>query len=282
MQTQYNLGTFSYQLGITMPVHTVLCFGATPGCGNVALVIEEGPATPEARQAFARAQPHPACVFLDAGPGPAWVADYYYPHARSPLCLHATLGAAQVLFARAGDAAPDIVLATAMRGQALRLSRQGEDFFVALQPQDVPAVALDAALAAWLLGQPGLMLAGAPVLASVGSPKLLIEVPERATLHALRPPLERIFDWGRAHGVNGCYVVCRIGEESYEGRNFNHLDPAMEDRATGVAAGALSAHLGRAITLHQGGALGAPCLIRTRLEKGEILVGGRAELVPGN
>ncbi|MDQ1833658.1 PhzF family phenazine biosynthesis protein [Massilia scottii] len=265
-----------------MQVHTVPCFGALPGHGNVALVIEEGPATPEERQAFARAQPHPACVFLDPGLQRYWFADYYYPHARSPLCLHATLGAAQVLFARAGQAAQDIVLATAMRGQPLRLCRQGDDFFVALQPQSVPELAVDGALAAWLLDQPDLALAAAPVLASVGSPKLLLEVPERACLHALRPPLDRIADWGRAHGVSGCYVVCRIGEDAYEGRNFNHLDPAMEDRATGVAAGALTAHLGRAITLHQGGALGAPCLIRTRVEDGAILVGGRAEAVPAN
>ncbi|MDQ1923752.1 PhzF family phenazine biosynthesis protein [Massilia pseudoviolaceinigra] len=265
-----------------MQVHTVRCFGAAAGHGNVALVIEDGPATPEARQAFARAQPHPACVFLDPGLQRYWFADYYYPHARSPLCLHATLGAAQVLFARAGQAEQDIVLATAMRGQPLRLCRQGDDFFVALQPQGVPEVAVDGALAAWLLDQPALRLAAAPVLASVGSPKLLLEVLDRATLHALRPPLDRILDWGRAHGVSGCYVVCRSGDDTYEGRNFNHLDPAMEDRATGVAAGALTAHLGRAITLHQGGALGAPCLIRTQVEDGAILVGGRAEAVPAN
>ncbi|UOD30763.1 PhzF family phenazine biosynthesis protein [Massilia violaceinigra] len=264
-----------------MQTHLVRCFGALPGHGNMALVIEGGPATPDARQALARAQPHPACVFLDAGPDGAVIADYYYPHARSPLCLHATLGAAQVLFGRAGQAPQEIVLSTAMRGQALLLRREGEDYFVALQAQPVPALALDAALAAWLLDQPGLILVSAPVLASVGSPKLLIEVLEPATLHALRPPLERIVAWGREHGVNGCYVLWRSGEHTYEGRNFNHLDPAMEDRATGVAAGALAAHLGRTITVHQGGALGASCLIRTRFEGNLILVGGRAEAVNG-
>ncbi|NHZ36059.1 PhzF family phenazine biosynthesis protein [Massilia rubra] len=269
-----------------MQTHLVRCFGALPGHGNMALVIEGGPATPAARQAFARAQPHPACVFLDAGPDQGVIADYYYPHARSPLCLHATLGAAQVLFGRAGQALQppsDIVLSTAMHAQALLLRREGEDYFVALQAQPVPAVAvaIDTALAAWLLGQPGLTLASAPVLASVGSPKLLIEVPERATLHALRPPLERIVAWGREHGVNGCYVLWRSGAHTYEGRNFNHLDPAMEDRATGVAAGALAAHLGCTITVHQGAALGAPCLIRTRFKGNLILVGGRAEAVNG-
>lgn len=265
-----------------MQAHLVRCFGALPGKGNPALVLEGGPDAPEARQAFARAQPYPACVFLDAGPGSNWVADYYYPHARSPLCLHATLAAAQVLFARAGQAPQEFGLRTAMRGQALRLRREGDEYFVVLQAQAVPAVPVDTALAAWLLDQPGLMLASAPVLASVGSPKLLIEVPERALLRALQPPLARIVDWGRAHGVNGCYVLCRTGEDGYEGRNFNHLDPAMEDRATGVAAGALAAQLGRTITVHQGAALGQPCLIRSRIDGAAILVGGRAEAVLGD
>lgn len=264
-----------------MQAHLVRCFGALPGQGNMAVVVEGGPDTPEARQAFARKQPHPACVFLDAEEESGRRADYYYPHARSPLCLHATLGAAQVLFGRAEQSAQDIVLVTAMRGQALRLRREGEDYFVALQAQPVPAVAVDSALAAWLLDQPALALASAPVVASVGSPKLLIEVLDLATLHTLRPPLARIVEWGRAHGVNGCYVLCRTGDDTYEGRNFNHLDPAMEDRATGVAAGAVAAHHGRAITLHQGGALGAPCLIRTRIEGDAILVGGRAEPAAG-
>ncbi|UUZ47463.1 hypothetical protein LP420_29975 [Massilia sp. B-10] len=69
----------------------------------------------------------------------------------------------------------------------------------------------------------------------MGSPKLLIEVRDSAALHALRPPLARISEWGKANGVNGCYVYCRVGEDVYEGRNFNHLDPAQEDLATGVA-----------------------------------------------
>lgn len=266
-----------------MQTHLVRCFGALPGTGNPALVIEDGPQTPEARQAFAREQPYPACVFLDpqAGAGPGWIADYYYPHARSPLCLHATLAAAQLLFTRTGPAPGAIVLSTALRGQVLQLAREGDDYFVTLQAQALPTVALDAGLAAWLLDQPGLVLATAPVLASVGSPKLLIEVPDRATLEALRPPLERIVAWGRTHGVNGCYVLCRTGEDTYEGRNFNHLDPSMEDRATGVAAGALAARLGRTITVHQGAALGQACLIQARVKANRILVGGRAEAVDG-
>ena len=275
-----------------MQIQELLCFGAVAGQGNPALVIQHGPADSAARQALATLHQRPASVFLsgdadartpaavldNALPEPVRmpVADYYYPHMRSPLCLHATLAAAHVLFGQQGDATP-ITLRTAMRGQTLRLTREGERVFIALAPQAPAPIDVDAALAASLLGLPALAPRSPPQVASVGSPKLLIEVADLATLYALQPPLARIVDWGRAHGVNGCYVYCQVGAQDYEGRNFNHLDPALEDGATGVAAGALSALLGHGLRLFQGRARGAACLIETRLDSGMILVGGRVE-----
>src|SRR4051812_12741314 len=101
-----------------MHVHTLRCFGATPTSGNVALVIEDGPPDVAARQAFAAARGQSACVFLTPTAQQHQVqADFYYPHARSPLCLHATLAAARVLCER-GPA----TLVTAMREQLLPLS----------------------------------------------------------------------------------------------------------------------------------------------------------------
>ena len=60
-------------------------------------------------------------------------------------------------------------------------------------------------------------------------------------------------------------MYCRTGEHTYEGRNFNHLDPAREDSATGVAAGALAAWLGHGLVVLQGAALGNPCRIVVRV-----------------
>jgi predicted PhzF superfamily epimerase YddE/YHI9 len=202
-------------------------------------------------------------------------ADFYYPHARSPLCLHATLAAAHVLRERGGPAQ----LTTAMRGQRIDLLTTEAGTFAGVRKQAVAPLGIDPGLPAQLLGEPALALASAPLLASVGSPKLLIEVRESTVLHALRPPLARIVDWGKANGVNGCYVYCRVGEDAYEGRNFNHLDEAQEDLATGVAAGALTAWLGRPLTVYQGAALGNPCKILTRIEGETIFVGGATEFV---
>jgi len=254
-----------------MAIYELKCFGTRPGEGNAALVILDGPAAADERQAFAKAANKSACVFVDGA-----TLDYYYPHTRSPLCLHATLAAARVLLA---DSPGPLTVRTAMRGQELVLTRSESGAFVSLAPQVAPDVAPPANLAAGLLAAPGLVIASAPRVASVGSPKLLVEVADSATLHALRPDLAAIVDWGKTHGVNGIYAWCRRPDGAFEGRNFNHLDPALEDSATGVAAGALTVHLGRSLDLYQGAHLGQPCRLRTMLDGEKILIGGAAEYV---
>lgn len=264
-----------------MKIHALRCFGEHPGDGNPALVIEDDRSSQDARAAFARER-NTTCVWIAPAceEGIVGVVDYFYPHTRSPLCLHATLAVAQLLFARHPDAGP-LAVQTAMRGQRLGLARAGGEFFVQLEAQEAAQPAVDAALLEGLLAAPGLAPASAPRVASVGSPKLLVEVRGAATLHALAPDLAAITAWGKDAGVNGLYAWCRHQDGRYEGRNFNHLDPVLEDSATGVAAGALSALLGHGITLLQGRATGRSCLIRTRVENGLVLVGGRVEAAGG-
>ena len=258
-----------------MQLHELDCFGEAGGGGNPALVIENGPQDAHARAALARERAL-TCVFIDpAGEdGIAATLDFVYPHMRSPLCLHATLAAAEVLFARR---APPLTVKTAMRGQRLAVSRADDALYVGLARQALAPPGIDADQAARLLAAPGLRLASAPQVASVGSPKLLLEVADPDTLHGLRPDLPAIAAWGRETGVNGCYVWCGSGNGAgeYEGRNFNHLDPLLEDSATGVAAGALTALLGHGLVLRQGQATGRACLMRTRIEGDTILVGGQ-------
>jgi PhzF family phenazine biosynthesis protein len=261
-----------------MHVHHLICFGAGAGSGNPALVIEGDTSGASARQAFARAR-GATCVFIDEAADAPTRVDYFYPHMRSPLCLHATLAVAALLFARPGQAQDaELAVETALKGQRLRLTREGDDYYVRLAPQPAPAVDIDDARLAALLNAPGFQPVARARVASVGSPKLLVQVADTAALYALAPDLAAIADWGRASGVNGLYVWCRRLDAACEGRNFNHLDPALEDSATGVAAGALSVALGENLVLHQGRATGRHCLIRTRLEGGSLLVGGKATL----
>lgn len=253
-------------------VRELLCFGVAAGGGNPALVVRHDHCNAEQRQQFARDSRKPACVFIDRNDDGAIVLDYFYPHTRSPLCLHATLAAARVLLSAQQ---PQLQVRTAMRGQPLTLILLDGEVYIQLSKQAAPAVSIAPELPGRLLAAPGIALASAPAIASVGSPKLLLEVAGRATLHALAPDLPAIADWSRRHGVSGCYVWCRRPDGALEGRNLNHLDPAAEDGATGVAAGALSVHLQTGITLYQGANVGTPCLLRTELHGENILIGGK-------
>jgi PhzF family phenazine biosynthesis protein len=264
-----------------MHVQTLHCFGVRPGEGNPALVVEQDGFDAGERQRYVADQ-NTTCVFLDERRG-GFMVDYFYPHMRSPLCLHATLAVAAVLFARGAAGGDDnnnaIAVETAMQGQRLLLSRDADgadSYYVQLTAQAAPDVGITPQQIASLLGAPDLALPSNPRVASVGSPKLLVEVANTDTLYTLTPDLPGIAAWGRAHGVNGLYVYSRLADGSYEGRNFNHLDPALEDSATGVAAGALSVALGRGLVLHQGRATGRDCLIRTQVDVNAIRVGGSA------
>lgn len=252
-----------------MHIHELLCFGAYPGAGNPALVIEGCAADPALRQRLARER-DTTCVFIDGER-----IDYFYPHTRSPLCLHATIAVAALLFERRPDAGT-IAVTTAMTGQRLELLRAGADYFVRLAAQALPAVDSGTEALARLLRAPGLVPVSPPRTASVGSPKLLVEVADEAALYALDPDLCGIAAWSKEHGVNGIYAWCRRPDGALEGRNFNHLEARLEDSATGVAAGALCAALGRDLLLRQGRATGRDCLIRTRHEGATLLVGGAA------
>ena len=258
-----------------MTIHLLKCFGTAPGGGNPALVVEHDAGTETQRQQFARERQASACVFIDRHSDGSIVLDYFYPHTRSPLCLHATLAAAHVLLTKPGAPA-SLTVQTAMRAQSLLLVRRSTDLFVGMAPQAPPQVAIERYLPSELMGQ-HMQLLSPPVIASVGSAKLLLEVADSTTLRALRPNLELIADWGRLHGVNGCYVYCKLGDGQYEGRNFNHLDPALEDSATGVAAGALAHHLQQSLSLSQGHVTNQPCLIRASHETGQIWVGGMVQ-----
>jgi PhzF family phenazine biosynthesis protein len=258
-----------------MPIHELKCFGAAAGDGNPALVVEADDSTVEARQAFARER-NTTCVYIDERDGRTTL-DYFYPHTRSPLCLHATLAAARILLGtQQREPGASLTVTTALRGQPLMLSRDGDDFYVRVAAQPSPEAAIPPGLPQRLLNAPTLLLHVPPRIASVGSPKLLVAV-AGDVLHALQPDLPAIAAWGKEHGVNGVYAYCRHADGRYEGRNFNHLDPLLEDSATGVAAGALTALLGQGITVLQGRVTGRDCLIRTRTDPGGILIGGRAD-----
>ncbi|HWJ39809.1 MAG TPA: PhzF family phenazine biosynthesis protein [Candidatus Limnocylindrales bacterium] len=253
----------------------MLCFGRNDKSGNAAIVVEDFALAEPERLKFAQRQDASATVFVEADAAGDMQLDYYYPHARSPLCLHATLAASAIFFERYPDIGR-VRFVTSMHRQALAVERVDEGIFVGLKAQPCPVLTTDVAETARLLRVEPTDLIGTAGLASVGSPKLLVEVAEQSVLAALRPDLTGIAEWSRKHGVSGMYVYCRLDDVIYAGRNFNHLEPRFEDAATGVAAGALALSLERSITLLQGDALGQPCTLMARYADGTVQIGGRA------
>ncbi|MYN28836.1 PhzF family phenazine biosynthesis protein [Duganella levis] len=255
-------------------VRELLCFGIAPDGGNAALVVQHDHSSADQRQQFAKERNKPACVFIDTATDGSIVLDFFYPHMRSPLCSHATLAAARVLLSAEW---PRLEVRTAMHDQPLTLILHDGEVFLQLSPQSAPQVDLPDGLAEQLLAAPGICLASPPAIASVGSPKLLLEVADSVTLQALTPDLQGIADWGKQQGVSGAYVWCRRPDGALEGRSFNHLNPAAEDCATGVAAGALCVLLKSSVTLYQGANLGTPCQLRAEFLDESILIGGKTE-----
>jgi PhzF family phenazine biosynthesis protein len=254
------------------------CFGTGPDTGNEALVVFLGASSGwsiEARQEFAAAKMANACVFItsnedDAGP---CVLDFYYPHARSPLCLHASLAAARYLHAH-GIAEYSGSVLTSMTRQLLSFKHSGNELHVSVTPGQLTMLSPPIDTIAKMLNCAESAIRPPAVISSIGSPKLLVEMVSTDELYALRPRLQEVVDWGKQSAVSGIYAYAHREPDKYEGRNFNHLYENLEDAATGVAAGALSVLLAKSITVSQGVRLGNRCQISASRQDGSISVGG--------
>ncbi|HWW23538.1 MAG TPA: PhzF family phenazine biosynthesis protein [Edaphobacter sp.] len=263
-----------------MDIERYKCFGATERNGSDALLVcglELSCWSIQDRQQFTIDHNANACVFVDgdeSGTGSPTL-DFYYPHARSPLCLHAALAAAHHIWGRTKKRHDALSLLSSMNRQPLVFDVSTDDVYVSVESHETDFPHMPVSKVAKLLLCDSDVFVSLPRVASVGSAKLLVEVESKDVLYSLRPDLERIVEWGRKNGISGCFAYAQIGESEYEGRNFNHLNETLEDAATGVAAGALSVRLEADITLHQGRHLGNPCVIRTSRSAGRIRLGGR-------
>jgi trans-2,3-dihydro-3-hydroxyanthranilate isomerase len=113
-----------------------------------------------------------------------------------------------------------------------------------------------------------------PVVASPGTPRLLLAVAERESLWSARPDLERLAELCRRNGWLGCFLYHRVGARADRraraaARMFAPAIGVSEDVANANSAGCLAAHLtatGREdlVEVDQGDALGRPSRIWAR------------------
>jgi predicted PhzF superfamily epimerase YddE/YHI9 len=161
-----------------------------------------------------------ACVFISVAKdgGELCILDFYYPHARSPLCLHASLAAAYYLQTHNAARYSGPVL-TAMIKQMLTYTDSGNEVHISLAPHPVCTQAPSLDAIAKLLGCPASAIKAPAAVASVGSPKLLVEMVSPEALYVLRPHLPGIVEWGKTSGISGCYAYAHREKNEYEGRN---------------------------------------------------------------
>lgn len=251
-------------------------FGRSEASGSEVRVVLYDKHSPTERLRIAREQGKSACVFVDEATSnsAAFNLDFYYPHARSKLCLHAVLAASKLYFEN-NIASETVIFRTALDQQHIVSRRQEDHVFLSVKKYTVPLISLDLDTVASMLCIPTESISAPPIVGSIGSPKLLVSIGNAEHLAAMAPNLEEIVRWGQEQKISGCFVYHQFSHDGFIGRNFNHLNPAYEDAATGVAAGALSVAMERSLMLNQGDHLNNPCSIMATYHGEAVEIGGR-------
>lgn len=250
-------------------------FGVNQNHGNKALVITKHQLNTQQKQAFAKEQNLPVCVFIDDDSADNFTADFYYPHRQSPMCLHGSLAAAKIYFKTYPATVAQIKTVAGTQISARQITE--EQIKLSVVPEIV-----EKSLPS--LHEVSKMLNLAPhfiqdiTVASVGSPKLLVKLVTLEKVLECTPDLVQITSWGKEQGINGIYPYYKENA-NITGRNFNHLDPALEDSATGVAAGALTCYYQQNLIINQGITLNNHCQILTEYSKDLIYLIGNIHVL---
>lgn len=215
---------------------------------------------------------------------------FFMPLREVPMCVHATVAAttALVLSGRVSNG-EELVVRTAS-GQC-RVSCDDESpprVTVEQQrprfgdPLDVAATVERA-----LRLEPGSVDGAQPVRSvSVSDPKLIVPLHDAHDVHRAEPDFELLSKLCQDLETTGAYVFAPHpdgGARHFVARQFPVGGGVREDAATGVAAGALAAHVADrvgaaspswiAVEIDQGDAMGRPCRLRAAAyaEEGEVL-----------
>jgi trans-2,3-dihydro-3-hydroxyanthranilate isomerase len=128
--------------------------------------------------------------------------------------------------------------------------------------------------AAVLGGMPG------ACVATLGRPRMLLPIADRAALASLRPDLGRLRAATDRFGFLGCYVyTVPDAEGRAAARMFAPSIGVPEDIANANSTACLAAHLGADLRVDMGDSLGSPATVTASARPdGSVLVGGTAAL----
>jgi PhzF family phenazine biosynthesis protein len=215
--------------------------------GNPAgVVIEDKPLTAIQRQGVARDLGLSETAFVRRLDNAAWQVYFHTPTRAIARCGHATVAAFSYLAAR-GDLVEGTVhkVRYSKGQQKLRL----EDGRVWLSLDHAKQASLDKSNQDAVRHSLGLgpdELPSAPVISGVGNDFVLVPLANAQALRSLRPNFERIADISKRLGVIGYYAYLPTAVDAQVQAAARMFAPAYginEEAATGMAAGALAAHL---------------------------------------
>lgn len=233
------------------------CFAIDEAAGSDAYVIEESGLLPSDKLKLAQIKGSSAIVFFEKIQSETYVLDFYYPHARSPLCLHAALAAAKHL----GSEEKKVIFQTSQHNKKIICTVNSDSVRALLPSQPEVDIFTENKEIMGYIGIDDSDLLNRVFLVNIGSRKLMFEVKEKNKISTLNPDLKEIIKWCEIRNINGCFVFCKVNDGSYYGRNFNHIHREMEDSATGVAALSIAAIKNHEVKLFQGEHLNNRCCL---------------------
>jgi trans-2,3-dihydro-3-hydroxyanthranilate isomerase len=198
-----------------------------------------------------------------------------------PACGHGTVAALALLARRAGTPDTEITLTVGDRSFRGHTVREGDHIRATFDPGPVtvrPATAGEAVAVAAALTSGETVDEGNAHVATLGRPRLLLPVADRAAVAALTPDLADLRVACDRLGLLGCYVYSPPDDDGrVAARMFAPSIGVPEDIANANSTACLSAALGRPILADMGDALGhAATVAAGPAADGRLLVGGVA------
>lgn len=178
--------------------------------------------------------------------GEAWRVRYFSPESEVPFCGHATIALGAALARAHGDGRYALVLNAA--AITVEGRREGERVQAALQSPPTrsapaPAALVDAALALFGLARADLDPRIPPACAHGGADHLVLALARRASLRAMRYPLDAGRALMREHGLVTIVLAWAERDSLFHVRNPFASGGVYEDPATGAGAAALAGYL---------------------------------------
>lgn len=218
--------------------------------GSPTVVLDDEDFNDEERRSMPALHGTSHAVFL----GPGGALRFFTSEGELPGCGHGTVAALAVLAAGGGTEFTLRAGGRTFEGTATRAPGGVEAFFDPGPVQVRPATTAERDAVVDALGA-----GGSCVVATLGRPRMLVELPDG--LAALAPDFRRLREATDELGLLGCYVHGPVAGGRCAARMFAPSIGVPEDIANANSTACLAAHLGADITVDMGDSLGQPATI---------------------